>query len=111
MLENKKHYWKAFIADKKDIFFDVLSANHLKINPKKNYYITTNLNYRFRKHKNLMSPLRLQQNTIPGLNDRNNLFMQQKNPSYLSLITDAYSKKIVEHFEYPNSFNSSKVKI
>jgi len=36
----------------RDKFFDILRANHLLIEPKRRYHVTTNSHHRFRKHKN-----------------------------------------------------------
>ncbi|MCO7331804.1 hypothetical protein NHN08_04735 [Riemerella anatipestifer] len=38
----------------RDKLFDILRANHLLIEPKRSYHITTNSHHRFRKHKNLI---------------------------------------------------------
>ena len=38
----------------RDKLFDILRANHLLIEPKRSYHITTNSHHRFRKHKNLV---------------------------------------------------------
>lgn len=85
----------------RDKFFDILRANHLLIIPRKNYHVTTNSHHRFRKHKNLIldyqitKPNQVWVADITYIGDR-------KNPSYLSVITDAYSKKIVGHFVADN---------
>ena len=78
----------------RDKFFDILRANHLLISPKRQYHVTTNSYHRFRKHKNLIEDLEVNRpeqlwvSDITYLGDR-------KNPKYLALVTDAYSKKIV----------------
>lgn len=78
----------------RDKFFNILRANHLLIIPKRSYHKTTNSLHRFRKHTNLIkdyqvkAPNRLWVADITYLGNR-------ENPAYLSLITDAYSKKIV----------------
>ena len=85
----------------RDRFFDILRANHLLIIPKKSYHITTNSHHRFRKHKNLVldyiitKPNQVWVADITYIGNR-------KNPSYLSLITDAYSKKIMGHYVADN---------
>jgi putative transposase len=38
----------------RDKFFDILRANHLLIQPKRRYHVTTNSHHRFRKHQNLL---------------------------------------------------------
>jgi transposase InsO family protein len=78
----------------RDKLYDILRANHLLINPKKQYHVTTNSHHRFRKHKNLISNVGVQRpeqiwvSDITYIGDRSD-------PQYLALITDMYSKKIV----------------
>ena len=80
----------------RDKFFDILRANHLLIIPKKSYHITTNSHHRFRKHKNLVLDYEITKPNEVWVADITYIG-NRKNPSYLSLITDAYSKKIVGH--------------
>tara|TARA_R110001583_G_scaffold70470_2_gene199450 strand:- start:4116 stop:4460 length:345 start_codon:yes stop_codon:yes gene_type:complete len=40
--------------------FRILKANHMLIKPKRSYYITTDSHHRFRKHKNLISALKIE---------------------------------------------------
>lgn len=78
----------------RDRLFDILRSNHLLINPKRSYRVTTNSHHRFRKHKNLtvnMKPVRPEQLWVADITYIGNSTHQM----YLSLITDAYSKKIV----------------
>src|SRR5690606_33111501 len=77
----------------RDKFFDILRANHLLIAPKKVYHVTTNSHHRFRKHKNLIKYLTIthpEQITVADIT----YIGKREKPCYLSLITDAYSKKI-----------------
>ena len=78
----------------RDKFFDILRANHLLIIPKRNYCITTNSHHRFRKHKNLILDYSINKPNQVWVADITYIGNRKK-PSYLSLITDAYSKKIV----------------
>jgi transposase InsO family protein len=39
--------------------FDILRANHLLIQPKRRYHVTTNSHHRFRKHQNLILDLEI----------------------------------------------------
>ena len=80
----------------RDKFFNILKANHLLITPKRSYHITTNSHHRFRKHKNLVLDYQVTQPNQVWVADITYIG-NRKNPSYLSLITDAYSKKIVGH--------------
>jgi len=78
----------------RDKFFDILRANKMLIKPLKSYHITTDSHHRFRKHKNLIRDLEYKRpeevwvSDITYIGDRDT-------PQYLSLVTDAYSKKIV----------------
>ena len=80
----------------RDMLFRILRANHMLVEPKRHYHITTNSHHRFRKHKNLIecivpsTPEQIWVSDITYVGNRNN-------PMYLALVTDAYSKKIVGH--------------
>ena len=85
----------------RDKFFKILKANHLLIAPKRSYHITTNSHHRFRKHKNLVLDYQITKPNQVWVADITYIG-NRKNPSYLSLITDAYSKKIVGHYVAEN---------
>jgi putative transposase len=78
----------------RDKLFRILRANHMLIVPKKSYHITTNSHHRFRKHKNLVSTIEIENPESVWVSDITYVGTRT-NPSYLALITDAYSKKIV----------------
>jgi len=78
----------------RDKFFDILRANHLLIIPKRSYHKTTNSYHRFKKHKNLIKDYQYRKPNNVWVSDITYLG-NRENPAYLSLITDAYSKKIV----------------
>lgn len=78
----------------RDKLFRILRANHMLIIPKKSYHITTDSHHRFRKHKNLVSFLEIEEPESVWVSDITYVGTRQ-NPSYLALTTDAYSKKIV----------------
>lgn len=78
----------------RDKLFRILRANHMLIKPKKSYHITTDSHDRFRKHKNLVSTLEIEKPESVWVSDITYVGTRV-NPSYLALITDAYSKKIV----------------
>ncbi len=80
----------------RDKFFDILRANHLLIIPKRSCHITTNSHHRFRKHKNLILHYQINKPNQVLVADITYIG-NRANPTYLSLITDAYSKKIVGH--------------
>jgi len=78
----------------RDKLFRILGANHMLIEPKRSYHVTTNSHHRFRKHKNLVSNLEIEKPESIWVSDITYVG-NRSNPSYLALITDAYSKKIV----------------
>lgn len=78
----------------RDKLFRILRANHMLIKLKKRYHITTDSHHRFRKHKNLISTLEIEKPESVWVSDITYVGTRT-NPSYLALITDAYSKKIV----------------
>lgn len=89
----------------RDKLFKILKANNMLILPKRKYHKTTNSHHRFKKHKNTVKELEIKRpnqvwvSDITYTGDRNN-------PSYLALITDAYSKKIVG-YDVSDSLNVS----
>lgn len=78
----------------RDKFFEILRANHLLVLPKRSYHKTTNSYHRFKKHKNLIKEYSCRKPNNLWVSDITYLGNREK-PSYLSLVTDAYSKKIV----------------
>jgi transposase InsO family protein len=78
----------------RDKLFTILKSNQMSINSLKSYRITTHSHHRFHKHKDLISgiiPSRPEQVWVSDITYIGN----RGDHSYLSLITDAYSKKIV----------------
>ena len=92
----------------RDRFFDILRANHLLIIPKRSYHITTNSHHRFRKHKNLILDYQITKPNQVWVADITYIG-NRANPTYLSLITDAYSKKIVGHHVADNLHTESSL--
>lgn len=80
----------------RDRLFTILKANKMLIRPKRSYHITTNSHHRFRKHKNLIGNKTITRPEQVWVADITYVGHRQ-NPMYLSLVTDAYSKKIVGH--------------
>ena len=78
----------------RDKFINVLRTNHLLIKPKRSYHITTNSHHRFRKHQNQILDLQINRPEQVWVSDITYIG-KRENPCYLSLITDAYSKKIM----------------
>lgn len=89
----------------RDRLFAILKANHLQIVPKRQYHVTTNSHHRFRKHKNLIEFFDLHKPEQVWVSDITYIGTRT-NPMYLSLVTDAYSKKIMG-FNVSNSLNAS----
>ena len=87
----------------RDKLFRILKVNHLLIIPKKSYHITTDSHHRFRKHKNIVCNLKIAKPEQVWVSDITYVG-RRENPSYLALITDAYSKKIVG-FNVSNSLS------
>lgn len=82
----------------RDGLFDVLRQARLLVHPRRSYHKTTHSHHRFYKHPNLLKP-GLQQVTPSRpeevwVADITYLPTQTQN-TYLSLVTDAYSRKIV----------------
>lgn len=78
----------------RDRLFRIMKANHLDIEPKRQYHITTDSHHRFRKHKNLVEHLQVERPEQIWVADITYIGTRQ-NPMYLSLITDVYSKRIM----------------
>jgi putative transposase len=78
----------------RDKFINILRANYLLIIPKRSYHITTNSHHRFRKHQNQILELQIQRPEQVWVSDITYIG-KRENPCYLSLVTDAYSKKIM----------------
>lgn len=85
----------------RDKFFDILRANHLLIQPKRSYHITTNSHHRFRKHQNQILDLEINRPEQVWVSDITYIGKREK-PCYLSIVTDAYSKKIMGHYVAEN---------
>ena len=87
----------------RDKLFKILKVNNLLIRPKKRYHITTNSHHRFRKHKNQIKEIEFTRPEQVWVSDITYIG-NRKNPSYLALITDAYSKRIMG-YNVSNSLN------
>ena len=78
----------------RDKLFAILKSNHLLIKPSRSYHITTNSHHRFKKHKNIIKNLNIERPEQVWVSDITYIGNRQ-NPIYLSLVTDAYSKRII----------------
>lgn len=78
----------------RDVLFNFLRAEHLLIKPKRNYITTTNSKHWMRKYPNLIKGIELTRPEQVWVSDIT--YIKTNNGhAYLSLITDAYSKKIM----------------
>lgn len=92
----------------RDKFFDILRANHLLIQPKRSYHVTTNSHHHFRKHQNQILDLEINRPEQVWVSDITYIG-KRDNPCYLSLVTDAYSKKIMGHYVADNMNTESSL--
>jgi transposase InsO family protein len=91
----------------RDKLFSILKANHLILQPKKSYRVTTNTHHRFYKHKDLVHQLHIHRPEQVWVSDITYVAAGLDN-TYLALITDAYSKKIVG-YDLSTSLNTTGV--
>jgi putative transposase len=80
----------------RDKFFDILRWEQLLVKRRKNYTRTTNSYHRFRKYDNLIQQLDIIRPEQAWVSDITYI-RTRKGFMYLSLITDAYSKKIMAY--------------
>jgi putative transposase len=92
----------------RDKFLTILRANHLLIQPKRRYHVTTNSHHRFRKHQNLVLSIDINRPEQVWVSDITYIG-KRDNPCYLSLVTDAYSKKIMGYYVANNLNTESSV--
>jgi putative transposase len=93
----------------RDKFFDILRANHLLIQPKRSYHVTTNSHHRFRKHQNRILNLEINRPEQVWVSDITYIGKRER-PCYLSIVTDAYSKKIMGYYVADNMNTESSVR-
>ena len=80
----------------RDALFDYLRREHLLIKPRKNYTRTTYSNHWLRKHPNLYLDKEVKRPEEVFVSDITYIKSREKT-HYLSLVTDAFSRKIVGH--------------
>jgi len=78
----------------RDALFDCLRQNHLLIRPNKSYTKTTLSKHWLRKHPNLLKDIIINHADQVYVSDITYIKTREKT-HYLSLVTDAYSRKIV----------------
>jgi putative transposase len=79
----------------RDAFFELLSARGLLVRRKRRRVRTTFSAHRFRKYPNLINGLIVDRPDQLWVSDITYLRLQGENFAYLSLLTDAYSRKIL----------------
>jgi putative transposase len=110
MLGTRKLYVKLYqelrpLGVGRDKLFAIMRANHMHIIAKRQYHVTTNSHHRFRKHQNLVEHLELVRPEQVFVSDITYIGTRQ-HPMYLSLVTDAYSKKIMG-YDVSNSLHAA----
>lgn len=78
----------------RDVLFNFLRAEHLLIKPKRSYIKTTNSKHWMKKYPNLIKDIEVNRPEQLWVSDITYI-KTDKGHEYLSLITDAYSKKIM----------------
>jgi putative transposase len=78
----------------RDALFDFLRSENMLIKPKKNYTKTTNSKHWLRKHPNLYASTIINEPEQVMVSDITYIKTYEKT-HYLSLVTDAYSRKIM----------------
>jgi putative transposase len=78
----------------RDVLFNFLRAEHLLIKPKRSYVKTTNSKHWMKKYPNLVKNIEVTKPEQLWVSDITYI-QTEHGHSYLSLITDAYSKKIM----------------
>lgn len=89
-----ERFKEAGIKIGRDALFDFLRRESLLIRPKKSYTKTTYSNHWLRKHPNLLKDLEINQEEQVFVSDITYVKTKEKT-CYLSLVTDAYSRKIM----------------
>lgn len=90
----KPEFDKQEIKIGRDALFNYLKTEHLLIKPKKNYTKTTNSKHWLKKYPNLLKDVELERPEHVLVSDITYVKSREKT-HYLSLVTDAYSRKIV----------------
>ena len=80
----------------RDRLFAILKFEGMLVKKKRNYMRTTNSYHRFRKHPNLIKDIEIKRAEQVWVSDITYI-RTTEGFMYLSLITDAYSKKVVGH--------------
>ena len=90
----KKHLYDRGIKVGRDRLYGVLRLHNLLVRPRRRYVVTTNSHHWFKTYKNEIRDLDLERSNHVYVADITYLDTDE-GFAYLSLITDAYSRKIV----------------
>lgn len=91
----------------RDGLFECLRHNHLLIKPKKSYTKTTMSKHWLHKHPNLLKDIRIYRPEQVYVSDITYI-KSREHTHYLSLVTDAYSRKIMGYY-LSNDLNAESV--
>lgn len=105
LLEEKFKNYEIKIG--RDALFDYLKREHLLIKPKKNYTKTTYSKHWLHKHPNLLKQYKTKKPEQVFVSDITYIKSRAKT-HYLSLVTDAYSRKIVG-YKLSDNMNAENV--
>lgn len=96
----KSRFEQAGLKIGRDALFHILRQAHLLVIPKRSYHKTTQSHHRFYRHPNLLrgggtsyTPSRSEEIRVADITYLNT----RKTPVYLSLVTDAYSRRIMSY--------------
>lgn len=81
----------------RDKLFKILRINNMLVRPKKSYHVTTNSKHWLHKHKNHIQNLNINRPEQVWVSDITYIKTKDGH-NYLSLVTDAYSKKIMGYY-------------
>jgi transposase InsO family protein len=94
----------------RDVLFNFLRAEHLLIKPKRSYVKTTNSKHWMKKYPNLIKEMEVTKPEQLWVSDITYI-QTDRGHNYLSLITDAYSKKIMGYELLDNLSTAGPLKV
>lgn len=93
----------------RDKLFRILRSERMLVKRKKNFKKTTNSMHRYRRHPNLIMNLNITRPEQVWVSDITYI-MTKRRHLYLSLVTDAFSKKIMGYYLADNQKTASSIK-